>query len=130
MRNDGSKANLNGVGVACFQQKEQSEKSKLAGSQPCFNYESCIKCQHAKLVNDVEPLYRLLSFLECMEESWLYYPERFSRNLGKTVELYRKVISSTISPDIVQQAQFRLDSEGRHMLWDNLELSSLGVKGI
>ncbi|BBN81217.1 hypothetical protein PA25_12020 [Pseudoalteromonas sp. A25] len=65
-----------------------------------------------------------------MEESWLYYPERFPRNLGKTVELYKKVISSAVSPDIVQQAQFRLDIEGRHILWDNLELSSLGVKGV
>ncbi|TMP26682.1 hypothetical protein CWB99_17630 [Pseudoalteromonas rubra] len=126
----GTKANLNGVGVACFQHKEQSEKSQLAGSQVCFDYESCIKCQHAKLVNDVEPLYRLLSFLECMEESWFYYPERFSKNLGETIELYKKVISSTVSPDIVQQAQFKLDTEGRHMLWDNLELSSLGMKGV
>lgn len=127
----GSQARLNGVGVACFQQQQRPAKSSNAASdQACFDYESCIKCQHAKLINDVKPLYRLLSFLECMEESWLYYPERFSRNLGKAVELYRKVISNSLSPKIIQQAQLKLDTEGRHMLWDNLELSSLGFKGI
>lgn len=127
----GSKASLNGVGVACFQQRQRPvESSNATTGQACFDYESCIKCQYAKLINDVEPLYRLLSFLECMEESWLYYPERFSRNLGKAVELYRKVISSSLSPNIIQQAQSKLDTEGRHMLWDNLELSSLGFKGI
>ncbi|MFB2729525.1 hypothetical protein ACE02H_18835 [Shewanella mangrovisoli] len=127
----GSRASLNGVGVACFQKSLTTEESYLAAnSTACFDYESCIKCQYAKIINDVEPVYRLLSFLECMEESWLYYPERFSKNLGKAVELYRKVISSSLSPDIIQQAQLKLDTAGRHMLWDNLELSSLGFKGI
>ncbi|HCE0294229.1 TPA: hypothetical protein NEO28_004328 [Escherichia coli] len=127
----GSKASLNGVGVACFQQTQLPvESGNAVAGKACFDYESCIKCQYAKLINDVEPLYRLLSFLECMEESWLYYPERFSRNLGKAIEQYRKVISSTLSPSIIQQAQSKLDTEGRHMLWDNLELTSLGFKGI
>lgn len=122
----GNQASLNGVGVGCFQQPPEDGQT----DQACFDYESCLKCQYAKLINDVEPLYRLLSFLECMEESWLYYPERFSRNLGKTIELYRKIISSALSPEVIRQAQLKLDTEGRHMLWDNLELSSLGYKGI
>ncbi len=127
----GSQASLNGVGMACFQKSLSTEKSYLAtNATACFDYERCIKCQYAKIINDVEPLYRLLSFLECMEESWLYYPERFSKNLGKAVELYRKAILSSLSPDIIQRAQSKLDTVGRHMLWDNLELSSLGFKGI
>lgn len=127
----GSQASLNGVGMACFQKSLSTEESYLAANATaCFDYERCIKCQYAKIINDVEPLYRLLSFLECMEESWLYYPERFSKNLGKSVELYRKAISSSLSPDIIQRARYKLDTVGRHMLWDNLELSSLGFKGI
>lgn len=124
----GSDANLNGVGVACFQKSATDTTNE--NNSVCFDYESCIKCQFAKLINDVEPIYRLLSFLECMEESWLYYPERFSKNLGKAIELYKKIISRTLSPKVIQQAQLRLDTEGRHFLWDNLELASLGFKGI
>ena len=127
----GGNININGVGVACFHKAQHSENhDDSSNSQVCFDYENCIKCQYAKLINDVEPLYRLISFLECMEESWLYYPERFSRNLGKVIELYRKIIIDSLSSKVIQQAQLKLDTDGRHLLWDNLELAALGFKGI
>lgn len=120
-------ATLNGIGVACTDNK--STKKDDSNNSPCFDYESCIKCKYAKLVDDVEPLYRLLSFLECMEESWLYYPGRFTQNIGKSIELYRKVIAENIPKSTFEAAQLKLDSAGRHMLWDNLELASMGYKG-
>ena len=120
-------ASLNGIGVACS--GNISIRKDDPNNSPCFDYESCIKCKYAKLVDDVEPLYRLLSFLECMEESWLYYPERFTQNIGKSIELYRKVIAENIPKATFESAQIKLDSAGRHMLWDNLELASMGYKG-
>lgn len=120
-------ATLNGIGVACTDNK--STRKDDPNNSPCFDYESCIKCKYAKLVDDIEPLYRLLSFLESMEESWLYYPERFTQNIGKSIELYRKVIAKSIPQSTFEAAQLKLDSLGRHMLWDNLELASMGYKG-
>jgi len=119
----GSDAYLNGIGIGCFDNSNNND-------EVCIDYEKCVKCRYAKLVNDVESLYRLFSFLECMEESWIYYPERFSKNLGKSIELYKNLILKNISPEIIKRANFKLDSEGRHFLWDNLELSSLGYKGV
>lgn len=122
-----NKATLNGIGVACTDNKSIREDEPY--NSPCFDYESCIKCKYAKLIDDVEPLYRLLSFLECMEESWLYYPDRFTQNIGKSIELYRKVIAENIPKSTLEAAQLKLDSAGRHMLWDDLELASMGYKG-
>lgn len=122
-----NKATLNGIGMACTDNKSIREDEPY--NSPCFDYESCIKCKYAKLIDDVEPLYRLLSFLECMEESWLYYPDRFTQNIGKSIELYRKVIAENIPKSTLEAAQLKLDSAGRHMLWDDLELASMGYKG-
>lgn len=126
-----SGAKLNGVGIACLGKEAKKQKqNELNSYSPCFDYSNCIKCEFAKLVDDVEPLYRLLSFLECMEESWLYFPERFTRNIGKAIELYRKIVTQNLSKKVITEAQFKLDTEGRHMLWNNLELASLGYKGL
>ncbi len=121
-------ATMNGVGVACS--GNEKLKQDDSDSSVCFDYENCIKCKFAKLVDDIEPLYRLLSFLECMEESWLYYPERFTKNIGQSIELYRRVITENLPKKTIEAAQLKLDSVGRHVLWDNLELASMGYKGV
>ncbi len=120
----------NGIGISCSEKTSIVDQGNTSSQKACFDYEKCIQCKYAKIINEVDAIYRLLSFIECMEESWLYYPERFSKNIGETVNLYKKVIFSALPLETINLAQEKLDNEGRHILWSNLEIVSLGYKGV
>ncbi|AOT07148.1 hypothetical protein [Pseudoalteromonas luteoviolacea] len=81
----------------------------------CYQYDKCINCQSAKLVNDVTNAYKLLSFIELLEDSIDLMPEReeeFSKQANELMELAEQ----NLSKDVLEQAEDKLVTEGRYLL--------------
>tara|TARA_B100001059_G_scaffold114778_1_gene115069 strand:- start:12365 stop:14749 length:2385 start_codon:yes stop_codon:yes gene_type:complete len=81
----------------------------------CYQFDKCIDCQSAKLVNDVTNAYKLLSFIELLEDSIDLMPEReegFSQRANELMELAEQ----SLSKDVLEQAEDKLVKEGRYLL--------------
>jgi|GEM_PF-1880950 len=101
-------------------------KNKL----PCFQYDNCVECIHAKLVDDVQAAYKQLSFIDCLEESLLYYPETESRLKHKVKNMLR-TLRISLSQKTQTEAFNLLLSKGRHPFFKDTSIIAslqLGVK--
>tara|TARA_Y100000588_G_C14272084_1_gene932752 strand:+ start:1656 stop:4052 length:2397 start_codon:yes stop_codon:yes gene_type:complete len=81
----------------------------------CFQYDKCIECKSAKLVNDVQSAYKLLSFVELLEESAYSLPER-EQELSMRAESLLDLAQSNLSASILELAEEKLSNEGRYSL--------------
>lgn len=81
----------------------------------CYQFDKCKGCQSAKLVNDVTNAYKLLSFIELLEDSIDLMPEReeeFSQQANELIGLAEQNLSTTV----LEQAEEKLIKEGRYFL--------------
>jgi hypothetical protein len=93
----------------------------------CYQYDDCVTCKSAKLVNDVESAYKLLSFIELLEDSVELMPER-EMELTERAYYLMSVAETNLSETIFKQAEDKLSTEGRYLLHnDNFLHSMMGV---
>ena len=90
----------------------------------CFQYDKCVDCNSAKLVNDVQSAYKLLSFVELLEESALALPER-EQELNARAESLLDLAQYNLSDSIIALAEEKLSNEGRYPLHSEDFLTSM-----
>lgn len=87
----------------------------------CFQYDQCIECRHGKLVDDLNAIWRLLSFAECIDEAADRFPAQHQKNLGESVRRIHLAIAHNLSEPTISAAHHKLATQGRHPYWQSIE---------
>ncbi|WP_316674677.1 hypothetical protein [uncultured Tolumonas sp.] len=118
MRAEGAKTNPNGL-VCNGQQaisdgkNTQRETNYAVGiSLPCAEFDMCYKCQSAKAVDDVEAVYKLISYIDVLKESLDVYPDT-KGDIHEKIEHYEYTLDGA-SDDVFDGAMERFNTQGRH----------------
>ncbi len=84
----------------------------------CYQYDLCVFCKSAKLVDDPYAIYKLLSFLDALSEAIDQYPERASVIQLKINRFQANLDGLPL--ETVEQAEDLLEEKGRYPLFDSL----------
>ncbi|MGR6839033.1 hypothetical protein ACU5DF_22280 [Aliivibrio wodanis] len=113
-----AKTNPNGI-ICNGQQRIKSGKSTqretnnaLGLKLPCAEYDMCHKCQSAQVINDVQAIYKLISFIDVLKEALDHYP-------NAKEEVHEKIVAFEFtldgaSQDVYDDALALFDKDGRH----------------
>lgn len=85
----------------------------------CYQYDLCVVCKNAKLVDDVHSIYKLLSFVECLEDAADTFPDTKSEILKKAND-FKSLVEDNIPVKTIEQAEERLAEEGRYEMFDDI----------
>lgn len=91
---------------------------------PCYQYDHCIECSSARLVNDVQSAYKLLSFVELLEESSLSMPER-QGELNERANKLLLLAEDNLSANVLDAAEQKLHVEGRYFIHSTNFMNSM-----
>lgn len=99
-----------------------TEAEKLA----CADLLKCWSCKHQVLVESITDLWCVLSFRECLEESASLHIDiiHYQKNFGETIANIDIRLKS-LNSKIVQQARRKLETEGRHPLWADIDSTDI-----
>ena len=118
MRAEGAKTNPNGL-VCNGQQaisdgkNTQRETNYVIGiNLPCAEFDMCHKCQSAKAVDDVEAIYKLISYIDVLKEILDMYPDT-KGDIHEKIEDYEYTLDGA-SDDVFDGAMKRFNTHGRH----------------
>ena len=118
MRAEGAKTNPNGL-VCNGQQaisdgkNTQRETNYAIGiNLPCAEFDMCHKCQSAKAVDDVEAIYKLISYIDVLKEILGMYPDT-KGDIHEKIENYEYTLDGA-SDDVFDGAMKRFNTHGRH----------------
>ena len=118
MRAEGAKTNPNGL-VCNGQQaisggkNTQRETNYAIGiNLPCAEFDMCHKCQSAKAVDDVEAIYKLISYIDVLKEILDMYPDT-KGDIHEKIEHYEYTLDGA-SDDVFDGAMKRFNTHGRH----------------
>ena len=118
MRAEGAKTNPNGL-VCNGQQaisdgkNTQRETNYAIGlGLPCAEFDMCHKCQSAKAVDDVEAIYKLISYIDVLKESLDMYPDT-KGDIHEKIQDYEYTLDGA-SDDVFDGAMERFNTQGRH----------------
>jgi hypothetical protein len=113
-------AKTNPNGINCNGQQNikggkstQRETNNVMGFKlPCAEYDMCYKCQSAKAVDDVESIYKLISFIEVLKEALDQFP-------NANDEIHQKVAAFEFTLDgasneVFEGAMALFIKNGRH----------------
>ncbi|HHC7129960.1 TPA: hypothetical protein ACN37W_003763 [Vibrio parahaemolyticus] len=82
----------------------------------CYQYDLCVFCKSAKLVDDPNAVYKLLSFIEALSDGIVHYPERASF-IQMKIERFQAHLDD-LPPDTINQAEILLEDKGRYPLFE------------
>jgi len=111
--------------------KEHRTSTKISQSMldegmqiTCYQYDKCIDCKSAKLVNDVHSAYKLLSYVELLEDSASSMTER-AAELNERAESLLTLAENNLSGAVLEAAEKKLIADGRYLLHNNDFLGSM-----
>ncbi|MDD1828375.1 hypothetical protein LRP52_40050, partial [Photobacterium sp. ZSDE20] len=119
--------NPNGIfcnGKADFEGKQDTLAQKAANDlgvtdaetkTNCYQYDRCDECLSAKLVDDPEQVYKLLSSIESLIDASELHPE--NEALDDKILSFEALISANISEDVLEQAEAMLRANGRYFMY-------------
>ncbi|EJE4164875.1 TPA: hypothetical protein KD853_003914 [Vibrio parahaemolyticus] len=91
----------------------QRETNYAVGlSLPCAEFDMCYKCQSAKAVDDVEAVYKLISYIDVLKETLDMYPDVKS-DIHEKIEQFEYTLDEA-SDDVFDEAMKRFNTQGRH----------------
>ncbi|WP_281187715.1 hypothetical protein [Vibrio harveyi] len=91
----------------------QRETNYAVGlSLPCAEFDMCYKCQSAKAVDDVEAVYKLISYIDVLKETLDMYPDVKS-DIHEKIEQFEYTLDGA-SDDVFGGAMERFNTQGRH----------------
>ncbi|EKO3867072.1 hypothetical protein P0E20_000997 [Vibrio harveyi] len=79
---------------------------------PCAEFDMCHKCQSAKAVDDVEAIYKLMSYIDVLKEILDMYPDS-KGDIHEKIEQYEYTLDGA-SDDVFDEAMNRFNTQGRH----------------
>ncbi|TOQ81085.1 hypothetical protein CGG88_12005 [Vibrio parahaemolyticus] len=119
--------NITISGIGCkggdtTKQTAQDTRTKRQGLDPryqlhCSQYDQCITCPNAHLIDDADAMWRLLSFVELLKEAEDLNGDCYTVSLGETVRQINLILHANISKKTLEKAQNKLRNEGRHPYW-------------
>ncbi|MEZ8780262.1 hypothetical protein AB6D85_21845 [Vibrio splendidus] len=113
-----AKTNPNGINCNGQQSIEggkntQRETNNAMGLKlPCAEYDMCYKCQSAKAVDDVQPIYKLISFIDVLKEALNQYPNA-KDEVHEKIAAFELTLDGA-SHDVYEGAMALFNQNGRH----------------
>ncbi len=115
-----NKANTNPNGITCNGQQSiesgknsQRETNNAMGVKlPCAEYDMCYKCKSAKAVDDVQAVYKLISFIDALKEVLDQFPDVKEEVFDK-IEAYEYILDGA-STNVYEEAMALFNAKGRH----------------
>ena len=86
------------------------------GDIPCYQYDLCVKCKSAQLVDDVHAVYKLISFIDALEDAVHLFPERANVIESRVASFYSKL--DTLPESTREKAEEMLDENGRYFMFE------------
>jgi hypothetical protein len=84
----------------------------------CYQYDLCVFCKSAKLVDDPHAIYKLMSFLDVLSEAIDQYPERASVIQSK-IERFQAHID-VLPLKTIEEAEALFEEKGRYPIFNSL----------
>ena len=81
-------------------------------SLPCAEFDMCHKCQSAKAVDDVEAVYKLMSYIDVLKETLDMYPDS-TGSIHNKIEQFEYTLDGA-SNDVFDGAMTQFKTQGRH----------------
>ena len=94
-----------------------------ADKVPCYQLDQCAHCKSAKMVDDVNQVYKLLSFITVLEERINLRPD--DESLLETAAYFRLLVKENISDDVLNEAHQKLYFDGLHPLVEKMQAAQL-----
>jgi hypothetical protein len=115
-----NKAKTNPNGITCNGQQSleegkdyQRETNNAMGVKlPCAEYDMCYKCKSAKAVDDVQAIYKLISFIEALKEVLDQFPDA-KEEVFEKIEAYEYTLDGA-STNVYEEAMGIFNKHGRH----------------
>ncbi|MCF7452073.1 MULTISPECIES: hypothetical protein [Vibrio] len=79
---------------------------------PCAEFDMCHKCQSAKAVDDIEAIYKLMSYIDVLKEILDMCPDS-KGDIHEKIEQYEYTLDGA-SDDVFGEAMKRFNTQGRH----------------
>ncbi|MCF7497931.1 hypothetical protein L3V35_23350 [Vibrio sp. L5-1] len=123
----GKPSNPNGIccdGKPDFEGKEdklaQSAAKKMGVTDDlsklhCYQFDKCHECLNAKLVDEPNQVYKLLSFIDSLMDAADLHPE--NEELEERIESFEEILSQNISDEVLEEAEALLEANGRYFLY-------------
>jgi len=86
-----------------------------AGDIPCYQYDLCMFCKNAQLVDDPYVVYKLLSFIDALSDSIDYFPERKDITIRKIKQFQSHIVHLPLST--IDAAQELMLENGRYFMF-------------
>ncbi|PMG93948.1 hypothetical protein [Vibrio breoganii] len=103
----------NGKQVIIDGKNTQRETNYALGVDlPCAEFDMCHKCQSAKAVDEVDAIYKLLSYIDVLKEGLDMFPDSKGEALEK-IEQFEFTLDGT-SDDVFDEAMNKFNTQGRH----------------
>ncbi|HDY7974294.1 TPA: hypothetical protein RQK67_004387 [Vibrio vulnificus] len=114
------RARTNPNGIHCDGQQSiaggkntQRETNNAMGlTLPCAEYDMCYKCQSAKAVDDVQPIYKLISFIDVLKEALDQYPNA-KEEVHEKIAAFEFIMDGA-SQGVYEDAMALFNKSGRH----------------
>ena len=91
-------------------QRETNNSMKLI--LPCTEYDMCYKCQSARAVDEVQAIYKLISFIDVLKEAVDKYPN-VKEQVHEKIYVFEASLDGA-SQDIYEEAITLFNKNGRH----------------
>ncbi|ANQ27018.1 hypothetical protein BA894_11380 [Vibrio natriegens] len=79
---------------------------------PCAEFDMCHKCQSAKAVDEVDAIYKLISYIDVLKEGLDMFPDSKGEALEK-IEQFEFTLDRA-SDDVFNEAMNKFNTQGRH----------------
>ncbi|MEZ8226694.1 hypothetical protein AB6C43_21990 [Vibrio splendidus] len=80
---------------------------------PCAEFDMCHKCQSAKAVDEVDAIYKLISYIDVLKEGLDMFPDSKGGALEK-IEAFEYTLDRA-SNDVFNEAMKKFNTQGRHL---------------
>ncbi|NOI47061.1 MULTISPECIES: hypothetical protein [Vibrio] len=84
----------------------------LGANLPCAEFDMCYKCQSAKALDDIEAIYKLVSFIDVLKEALDMYPDS-TGEIHEKIEQFEYTLDGA-SDDVFDGAMTIFNAQGRH----------------
>ena len=120
LKKKSNKAKTNPNGITCNGQQNneggknsQLETNKAMGLRlPCAEYDMCYKCKSAKAVDEVQAVYKLISFIDTLKEVLDQFPDA-KEDVFEKIDVYEYTLDGA-STSVYQEAMALFNKNGRH----------------
>ncbi len=117
-KEDNAKTNPNGINcngqqrIAGEKNTQRKTNTMMGLKLPCTEFDMCHKCQSAKAIDDVQPIYKLISFIDVLKEMLSQYPDA-KDTVHERISAFELTLDGA-SKDVYESAIELFNKNGRH----------------